>query len=484
MSLSGQAARGSAVTLGAQAIRLVLMLAGTMILSRMLAPSDFGLVAMVIAITGVAQIFLDFGLSMAALQSKTLTQAQASNLFWINTLVGLSLTTVVFFLATPISWIYDEPRLVPLVQITSVFYLAGGLTAQFRVAINRKLRFFALALTDIIPAAVALVAAVACALLNMGVYALAVQQLVIAFGTLLAAVVLAGWLPSLPQRHADMGGLLSFGVHFALTQLISYITRNIDSVLIGRVSGAQALGQYDRAYQFSVIPINRINTPLSKVAVPVLSRIADDRARFLAWLRRAQLVACYLTSSAFFIVAGASGPLTRVLLGPGWDLAGVILGVLAISGVFRTLSQISYWMFISQGMAKQQLTRFLVTQPMIIVAMIVGLYWGPVGVAWGNVAGFAATWAISLVWAGRASSLSINVLLTDAIRVVLFFGVPAGAAALAICALIDLPDLALVGLSLAAALAWYGICWLTMPFVRRDLAVLFGFLRKAIRGRK
>lgn len=484
MSLSGQAARGSAITLGAQAIRLGLMLAGTMILSRLLVPSDFGLVAMVIAVTGVAQIFLDFGLSMAALQSKTLTRAQASNLFWINTVVGLALTVIVFALAVPISWVYAEPRLVPLVQITSVFYLAGGLTAQFRVAINRDLRFLALAMTDIIPAATALLAAVVCALLGMGVYSLAVQQLVIAFGTLLIAMLLARWFPGLPKRQSDMGGLLSFGMHFALTQLISYVTRNIDSVLIGRVAGAQALGQYDRAYQFSVVPINRINTPLSKVAVPVLSQITEDRVRFLEWLRRAQLVACYLTSSAFFVIAGASGPLTRVLLGPGWELAGVILGVLAISGVFRTVSQISYWMFISQGMAKQQLVRFLVTQPLIIAAMAIGLIWGPVGVAWGNVVGFGVTWMISLIWAGRASSLDITALLTDAVRVILVFGAPAGAAALVLSEFVRLPDLALIALSLLSALAWYGVSWLLFPFVRRDVAVLLGFLGKVRPGRK
>jgi len=483
MSLSGQAAKGSAITLGAQGVRLLLTLASTVVLSRVLLPGDFGLVAMVTAITGVAQIFLDFGLSMAALQAKSLTQAQASNLFWINALVGAVLTVIVFVCATPISWIYDEPRLIPLVQLTSVFYLAGGLTAQFRVAINRKLRFLALALTDIVPAAVALMVAAVCALIGMGVYSLVVQQLTIAFGTLLLAIVLAKWRPSMPKRHVDMGGLLSFGVYFALTQLLSYVTRNVDSVLIGRVAGAQALGQYDRAYQFSVVPITRVNTPLSKVAVPILSRISDDRQRYLEWLRRAQLVACYLTSSVFFLVAGASVPIINVLLGPGWEQAGTILSVLAISGVFRTLSQISYWMFISQGMAKQQLHRFLVTQPLIIVSMVIGLAWGPVGVAWGNVVGFGVTWIVSLAWAGRSSKLKIGALLTDAVRAVVVVGLPGGVLAFIVCHFMNLSNILLVCVAALAALIWYVLAWLIFPFVRSDVGVLAGFLKSALQRR-
>lgn len=483
MSLSRQAARGSAITLASQAIRLILTLATTVVLSRLLAPSDFGLMAMVLAVAGVAQIFLDFGLSMAALQAKNLTQGQKSNLFWINAGVGAALAVLLFFLATPISWIYDEPRIIPLVQAISLFYLAGGITAQFRVQINRQLRFFALALTDIIPAALALAIAAWCAVAGFGLMSLAIQQLVIAFGTLIMAVALAKWFPGLPKRGEDMKPLLSFGVNFALTQLLSYATKNIDSVLIGRVWGAQALGQYDRAFQFSVVPIDRINAPLSKVAIPVLSRVSDERQQFLAWLRRAQLIACYLTSSLFLFVAGAAVPLVNLLLGPGWELAGQVLMVLAISGVFRSLSQISYWMFMAQGMAKQQLHRFLVTQPMIIAAMVIGLFWGPIGVAWGNVIGYAITWVISLLWAGRASQLNVGPLITDAIRTVLIFGLPAGLAAFAVSMFVPLPDIALVGIAFGAALCWFALAYLIFKPVRRDIALLLSFIRQALGGK-
>lgn len=482
MSLSASAARGSAFTLAGQAVRLLLMLATTIVLSRLLAPNVFGLMAMVLAVSGVAQIFLDFGLSTAALQAKNLTHAQQSNLFWINAAVGIALAALLYALAVPISWMYNEPDVVPLIRSISLFYVASGFAAQFRVKINRDLKFGLLALTDILPATIALGAACALAASGFGVASLVVQQLCIAFFTLIFAIIFARWWPSLPKRGQNMHALLSFGTTFALTQLLSYAAKNIDSVLIGRFNGSAALGQYDRAFQISVVPVDRINAPLTKVAIPILSRVADNKVEFLAWLRKAQLIACYGTATLFAVLCGLGSPIVSLLMGPGWETAGVILSVLALSGIFRSITQISYWMFISQGFVRQQLNRFLVTQPLTILAMIAGLHWGPVGVAWGNVVGYAATWAISLVWAARVSGLPVKPLLVEALRVVIVIGAPVAVLTYAIARISDFSNWMTVLLGLAGALTWIVIACIIFEFVRKDVRFLMSFARKSLRG--
>ncbi|MDT5029726.1 MAG: hypothetical protein QOE61_6795, partial [Micromonosporaceae bacterium] len=87
------------------------MLAATIVLARLISPGDYGLLAMVVAITGVAEIFRDFGLSMAALQARELSQHQMSNLFWINAGVGLALTFLLYVLSWPIASFYGQPEL-------------------------------------------------------------------------------------------------------------------------------------------------------------------------------------------------------------------------------------------------------------------------------------------------------------------------------------------------------------------------------------
>lgn len=479
-SLRRVAARGGAVTLVAQVIRVLLALTSTLVLARLIAPSSFGLIAMVVAITGIAEIFRDFGLSMAALQARTLSQGQKSNLFWINAAVGTALTGLVFVASWPIAAFYGEPKLVAIVQAISVVYLIGSLSAQFRVSLNRSFRFVALAICDLVPQLLAFAAAVVLAVAGYGLMALVVQQISAVVITLILVVCLSRWWPSWPKRGEQMRSLLSFGVSFSLTQLLTYTVRNIDSVAIGRVWGPVQLGYYDRAFQLSVAPLYQINAPLSRVAIPVLARITGDRARYLATLREGQLVASYVTSTGLLLAAGMAAPLTLLLLGPNWTSASVIFSVLAIGSVFRSLQQIAYWAFMSQGLAGSLLRMNLVAQPVLVCTILAGLPWGALGVAVGSVIGCVAFWIISLVWVGRASDLSVRHLMLDPLRTILVFAAPAGIAAFLITTLVPLAAPWLVALSIATASVWYLFSWLVIPGVRRDLRVLRGFIRAAL----
>ncbi|MFE4498560.1 lipopolysaccharide biosynthesis protein [Rhodococcus sp. NPDC056743] len=480
MTLAQSAARGSAITLVSQAIKLVIMLGSTIILARLLSPTDYGLVAMVVALIGVAEVFRDFGLSMAALQSRTLTSQQQSNLFWINTLVGGVLTAIVFSLAGPISSFYSEPALVEIVRALSVTFLLGGLSTQFKVSINRDLRFVALAAVDLIPFVFAFLIALILALSIGNFWALVSQQVTLAGVGLVASVAFSRWRPGLPRR-TDMGNLLTFGVSYAATQLISYGTRNVDSIALGRSAGASSLGMYDRAYSLVSLPLTQINTPLSRVAIPVLSRLADQPARFFRYLRHAQLVALYLTASVFLLLAAVGDQLVLLLLGPDWEVAGQILRILAISGVFRSIVQIVYWIYMSLGLATQQLRYYLVAQPLLILVILCGLPWGAVGVAWAVSIGYALNWLGALLWVGHVAKMKVRVLVLDAARAVLGFGLPA--ALLALCASSALsastPVLRLIAGS-AAALLGYCIAWAISNRVREDMSVLISFARKAV----
>lgn len=479
-SLGARAARGGAITLVFQAAKVALMLVSTIVLARLLDPTDFGLVAMVTALIGVAEIFRDFGLSMAALQAKTLTQRQQSNLFWINAGVGAVLSVLAILLAGPIAAFYGEPRLQEIVVFCSMVFVLGGLTTQFRVRINRELRFFTLAWTDFAPYLLAFLAAVIVAANGGGYWALVIQQLTLAGAALLMSVALARWWPSLPHRGEQMRPLLNFGVSFAATQLISYATRNVDSIALGRVWGPEPLGMYNRAYQLVTAPLSQINTPLSRVAIPVLSRIGDDDATFVRYLRQAQLIATYVTASVFLMLAGIGTPLVVLTMGAQWAPAGAILSVLAIGGVFRSINQISYWIYMSRGLAGHQLRFFLVAQPIVLAVMLAGLPWGAMGVAIGNAAGFAAYWVAALLWAGRCARIDVSPLFRDSLRILATVGAPIGLVSFG-AALLMPDDWSRVLAGIGGTVVWVGLAYVIFPWVRRDAGVLITFARRALK---
>ncbi|RWR19182.1 lipopolysaccharide biosynthesis protein [Microbacterium enclense] len=483
-TLSSSAARGGAVTLGFQAVRLVIMFSSLVVLARLIDPASFGLMAMVTSIIGVAEIFRDFGLSMAALQARDLTRGQQSNLWWINFGIGCILTAAVFAMAYPIAAFYGEPDLVPVVQVMSVTFLLGGASTQFRVHINRGLRFVALSVTDVGPYLLSTALAIVLAASGFGLWALVAQQVGTAVFGLILAVMLARWFPGLPRRGEDMSTLLRFGVSLAATQVLGYATRNVDSIAIGRAWGPTALGSYDRAYQLMVLPINQINTPLSRVAVPVLSKLKGETERLAAYVRQAQLVALYVTGAIFSLLAALGPQIVFFVLGPEWSQAGTLVSLLAIGGVFRSLVQICFWIYMSQGYAAQQLRYFVVSQPLLIGVMLTGLPWGAQGVALMFSVAYALYWAASLLWVGRVASLDVRPMFVDVVRALLAFAAPGALAAHVVARVTEgLPAPLPLALGLVVALVWYGLAWAFIPRVRRDLDTLRAFARKAISRR-
>jgi len=278
-----------------------------------------------------------------------------------------------------------------------------------------------------------------------------------------------------------MGGLLAFGGRFSATQLLSYATRNVDSIAIGRFWGPTSLGFYDRAYQLGVVPLSQINTPMSRISIPVLSKVRSDKPRYLAGLRKAQLLTLYGTATVFALLAALGTEVVALLLGSDWAKTGQLLSILAVGCIFRAAQQVPYWVFMSNGLAKEQLRFYCVTQPLIAAIILCGLPWGAHGVAIAFCVAYALFWAASVYYSCRSAGLESGILYRDALRVIGIVGLPSAVAAKTAVLLLPtehaLASLVAGGL---AAIAWYCVAYLCSAFVRRDVAALRTIIKLAV----
>lgn len=427
-SLAQRAFSGASATLFWQVMRIVLLGLSIVILARLLSPTDFGLLAMVTAVIGIGELLRDFGLSVAALQSKTLSSEEKSNLFWLNTAVGALLAVGVFAASWPVAHLYGDDRLIAITQALSVAFLINGFTTQFKAQINRDLRFVALGASEAIPQAVALVAAVAIAVLAHSYWALVAQTLVTAVFEALLCVALARWFPGRYRRNVPIGRFVRFAGALVATQSLAYISKNVDSVLLGALRGPAELGFYNRAYQIVVLPLTQVTAPLSRVAIPVLSRLQNDPHVFMQYVQTAQFATITATSVFYGAMIGFGPPLVQLILGSDWNSAVPILQILAVSGIFRALSQVPYWIFVTLGQTGKQLLVYLVGQPLIIGAIVIGAQWGGIGVAAGCSVGYAVFWVLNMWWAGRVTQLPVCRLAVSGLTLVAAFAVPVAAA--------------------------------------------------------
>lgn len=478
VSLGDKAARGSKVVLLTQAFRAALQFGSMIVLARLLDPNVFGLVAMVTSVIGIADLIRDFGLSSAAIQSKTLSTDERTNLFWVNLGFGAACTVVVALCAPFIQSIYDQAGLIPIIVSLSGVFLLSGANTQFRADLTRSMRYGKLATADIASQVAGIAIAAALAVAGFGVWALVGQQLTVAVVSLSMNAVSTRWLPGLPQRGVSLRRFFAFGSSLFATQTLTYLTKNVDNVALGIFSGPYQLGLYSRAYQLLMTPLNQINAPMTGVALPVLSKIQDDDERFSRYLDRAQLVACYLTASVFAVAAGVAGPLTLVLFGSQWAEVAPIFAVLAVGGIFRSIQQIAYWTYLAKGRTNAQLKMILVTRPIMIAIILAGIPWGPIGVAVGHSVAYFLFWLASVWHVGRVTGVDSRRLMRNAIRPVLLVCAPAGGLAFAATLIPAPPVLSLLAGVLAAAL-FVGATVLAVPSVRTDVRILIEFMRRA-----
>ena len=408
MTLGQRSARGAAVTMAGQGVKFVVQLSSVVILARLLTPQDYGLMAMALVVVAAAEVVRDFGLSSAAVQAKELSTAQRDNLFWINLTVGLLLSILALAGAELVGHVYGHAELTTVTRALAAMFLLNGAATQYRASLSRALRFKAVATSDTVSVIIGLLVAVGLAFAGAGFWALVAQQLVQSAVTLALLLCFGRWLPGRPNRQAPMRKLITFGASQMAAQLINYLSRNIDNVVVGTRFGVTELGFYSRAYNLVRLPMNQVSSPVTSVAMPVLSRLQDDPVRFRAYVLRGQTVLVHTMACLFGFLAAQADPIVEFVLGSKWSPIVPFLIILSIGGVFQTASSASQWVIMARGHGGAFLRLMLLTRSMMIVVIVISSAWGTIGVACAYTGSCIVILVVGTLWAGRVADAPVT----------------------------------------------------------------------------
>jgi PST family polysaccharide transporter len=314
-------------------------------------------------------------------QRERITHAQVSNLFWINIAVSTVSTLIVAASAPMVARFYHNPKLITITLLLSTTFLISGSTVQHQALLKRQMRFKALALIELGSMTIGVLVGVMMALAGYRYWSLVGSSLSMEIGGLLLTWSVSRWRPQLPTRRSGVGPLLSFGAHRTAGDFVMSVARGSDNLLIGRFYGTAAVGLYSRASVLLVRPLEQLLGPINAVFVPALSRLQSQPERYrLTFLRVYEAIA--LTSFFFTgLILPLARPLTLVLLGPQWEQAAVIFAGFTIAALCIPLANASVWLFTSQGRGRDMLLAQSINSCAIFVSYIIGLPFGPVGVA-------------------------------------------------------------------------------------------------------
>ncbi|ORE91496.1 succinoglycan transporter [Stappia sp. 22II-S9-Z10] len=482
-SLGRAALKGGAFTGLAQIGKIAITMGSVIVLARLLSPTDFGLVAAITPIIAFMGLFQNLGLQQAIVQRREIDRGLLNQAFWISAAVGVTAMILVFALAPFAAAFYGDARIAGLMQTASASLLIGSLGTVPIALLSRRFRFGILAVYEFAITAMGFAAAAAGALAGLGAYSLVVATLTGAALGLAIVWTAAPFRPAAPPRTID-GKLMKFGANLTGFNLVNFFARNADNVLIGRYAGLPALGLYDRAYKLMMFPVQNINQPLSRLMVPLLSRIAGDKARFRAVYCQVNWTLGLLVMPGIATLAMMSEETVGVLFGDGWAGVAPIFAWLAVASFVQPVTGTNGWTFICQGRTDIMFRLGIYTSVMTVASFAVGLAWGAEGVA--------AAYAIS-AYVLRLPILLIVMDRLGPVRwfdlggMVALFGVAAVAAAIALPPLREaagtpgpIPSIALAGvLNYALALAAVMI----VPASRRVLLAVISKLAAALARR-
>lgn len=472
--------RGALTSVGGQAAKFAVQFVGLAVLARILAPGDFGLYTMIAAIVGIAGVIGDLGLSLAAIQAPSLSSNEKTQLFWWNAFLATAIGILVFLSAPLVVSVYGQPELADAVHVVSLIFVLNGLTVQFRAEINRELRFSMLATLDILSQVAGVGMAILLALDGWGFWSLAWQGVVAAAAGLVMTLICARWRPSLPRRGVPMRGFLRFGAATTVTQVVNYSSLNLDSVLVGRYLGEYSLGIYSKAFQLFTLPAQQLLAPLTRVAVPILSRVEDPEA-FERLMLRIQKGVAYVLVVILATEAALAPEIVSVLLGSRWSAASGVLVLLIPGGIFQALGSSYYWAFLAK--ARISILMYCELSGRAFMLLLIA-FAAPHGVTYVSVAvstGMFAVWFVTTMYGLPRIGVSRVAMLGESWRplvgAVVIYGTVSAVRIFGSALFPQQP--VVVAVSCVSAGVFALAAWTRWPPVRQDLGVIVRIVRRA-----
>lgn len=375
------AIRGAGATLLSSGASLGVQIFSTVILARLLMPSDFGLVAMVSTFSLLLSNFGLNGFTEALIQREKLDHRLASNIFWTS--VGAGIVISIAFVASGALLVkfYHNPLVGPVVAVASSAILITSCSVVHLALLKRAMLFSRVAANDIVARAISILATIVLALEGWRYWALVAGMVLLALTQSVGACILCKWRPGAPRRAAGTISVVRFAANVYAHFAFNYFARNTDNLLVGWLFGAQSLGFYKKAYDLFALSVSQTTAPLTNVAVSALSRFDPNSHRYRQSLLNALAVTTFLGMGLGADLTLVGKDVIRVVLGPGWEPAGRLFRFFGPGVGVMLLYTTHNWIHLSIGKADRWFRWGLIEYGVTVLLLVVGLRWDTEGIA-------------------------------------------------------------------------------------------------------
>lgn len=364
-----------------QGFRILLQMGSVFVLSRLLLPADFGLVAMAAVVTNLANVLRDLGTAAAVVQKRDLDEATLGAAFWFSLSLSLFLGLALAGASPLAAQLFRTPALAPVLALLALAFPLAGLGSVPLALLERQSRFARIAAIEIAAGVVGFGCALAAAWARWGAFSLVVQTLASALVSTALFWWKGEWRIRSKPHWREVTALWRFSGHLSAFNLVNYCTRNADSFLIGRVIGPVGLGVYSLAYRIMLFPVQNLTYVCGRALFPVMSRnqdaLADLSRLYVRVLAAISALAAPMMAGLFVL----REPFVAVVLGAQWAGVARLLAWLAPTGFIQSLVSTTGAVFMARGRTDILFRLGILSAILHVGAFVIGIRWGVEGVA-------------------------------------------------------------------------------------------------------
>ena len=356
----------------------LIQVAGTIILGRLIAPSQFGILAAATVVIALGQIFTDLGLGPAIVHRRVLDESFLRTAFWVNALSGVALTLVAAALGWPLAHWYHFRALIWVLPLEGLAFTVSVSTVGLAL-MERQFRFRAIGQADLISVLCGQGISILVALfVTRSVFALAIAPMVTAAVLSVIVMFISGWRPAprIQLSRPDLRELKGFASYLSIFNLASFSARNSDDFLVGRYVSAANLGFYSRSYALMLLPISQVTQALSRALLPTFARVKEDTRELQRLYSLSVLAAACIGFPAAVIGYAVAPSGLPFLLGPEWKPLVQLFQIFSISIPFQVLGVVHGSLYTATGNVRRLLYSGLFTSGLLVIAFAIAARYG------------------------------------------------------------------------------------------------------------
>ncbi|WP_141431112.1 lipopolysaccharide biosynthesis protein [Bacillus sp. 03113] len=348
------------------------------ILSRLLTPDDFGIVAIVNVFLIFFTMLIDLGIGPAVIQNKELTDKQVNGIFSFTVLLSILFSVLFALMSEPIAKFYNNDQLVGVCLVMAVALLSSGLNMVPQSILLRQKKFLDVNFAQILSSIISGVVGTILALLDFSYYALVISAIV--KNIMLFIIMFPRTKLKLTKNilKKDLNLIYSFSRNQFLFNFINYFSRNLDNILIGKFISTKALALYDKAYILSLYPNQILTNVITPVIQPIMSEYEDRKdiikKTYLLLSRLLAFIGMPLTVFLFF----SSKEVIFILFGSQWEGSVATFQILALSIWIQMILSSTGSIFQSANRTDLLLISGLLSAFLNIISIIVGVWSGKI----------------------------------------------------------------------------------------------------------